>query len=106
MFVPRYTEEQAREAVKSSLCYSEALQRLGLRPVGGNHSLFRRYVDDIWQIPTDHFDPDRARHARLKRVTRIPLEEVLVEGSKYQRRALKLRLYETGLKERRYEMCG
>jgi hypothetical protein len=106
MFVPRYSEDETREAVKTSLCYSEALQKLGLRPVGGNHSRFRRYVDEIWQIPTDHFDPDRARHARLKRVTAIPLADVLVEGSKYQRGELKRRLYESGLKQRRCEMCG
>jgi hypothetical protein len=106
MFVPRYSEEEARLAVATSLCYSEALQKLGLRPAGGNHSLFRRYVDEIWQIPTDHFDPDHARHSRLKRAARVPLEEVLVVGSSYRRGSLKARLYEAGLRERRCEMCG
>jgi Zn finger protein HypA/HybF involved in hydrogenase expression len=36
----------------------------------------------------------------------IPLAEVLVEGSSYSRRNLKLRLYGAGLKHRRCEMCG
>jgi hypothetical protein len=45
MFVSRYTEQEAREAVASSLCYAEALRKLGLRPVGGNHRIFRKYVD-------------------------------------------------------------
>lgn len=106
MFVPRYTEEEARAAVASSLCYSQALQKLGLRPAGGNHSLFRRYVDEVWRIPTDHFDPDHARHAGLKRPGRAPLEDVLVEGSSYRRGSLKLRLYEAGLKARQCEICG
>lgn len=106
MFVPRYTEREAREAVASSFCYSEALQKLGLRPAGGNHSLFRRYVDEIWKIPTDHFDPVAARLSGFRRIRPVPLEEVLVEGSTYSRKALKNRLYEAGLKERRCELCG
>jgi hypothetical protein len=106
MFVPRYTEEEAREAVRSSLTYSEALRKLGLRPVGGNHRLFRDHIDQIWQIPTDHFDPVAARLAGFRRQRRVPLEEVLVEASSYKRAKLKERLYEEGFRERRCELCG
>jgi hypothetical protein len=108
MFVPRYTEEEARAAIQSSLSYAEALRKVGLRPAGGNHRLFRHYVDDIWQIPTDHFDPTRASMQGLARarIERAPLGAILVEGSRYSRKALKSRLYETGLKERRCELCG
>jgi hypothetical protein len=106
MFVPRYTEQAAREAVSSSLSYSEALRKLGLRPVGGNHRLFREYVDRIWQIPTDHFDAVAARLAGARSQRPVALEEVLVEGSNYSRKKLKQRLYETGLKEPRCELCG
>ena len=105
MFVPRYTEEAAREAIKASLSYAEALRKLGLRPAGGNHALFRKYVDEVWQIPTDHFDPGRARREGLKRRP-VPLYEVLVAGSSYSRTTLKSRLYECGLKARRCESCG
>jgi hypothetical protein len=107
-FVPAYSEKQAREAVASSLCYSEALQKLGLRPAGGNHRVFRKYVDEIWRIPTDHFDPQRVRIAKLKanRPQRpIPLELVRVSGSSYSRTKLKQRLYESGLKTRNCELC-
>jgi hypothetical protein len=104
--VPKYTEQQAREAVRSSLTYSEALRKLGLRPVGGNHRLFREYVDQIWKIPTDHFDPVAARLAGIRRQRPIPLEEVLVEACNYKRTKLKERLYEEGLRERRCELCG
>ena len=81
MFVPRYSESEAREAVASSLCYSEALQKLGLRPAGGNHRLFRKYVDEVWRIPTDHFDPNQARAAKLKRHPPVPLDQVLTSNS-------------------------
>jgi hypothetical protein len=105
MFVPRYSEDEARAAVESSFHYTEVLRKLGLRPAGGNHKTLRHWVDEVWKIPTDHFDPDR--HLRLRARTRTqPLDEVLVEHSTYNRRTLKHRLYETGLKERRCELCG
>jgi hypothetical protein len=106
--VPRYTEEETRAAIAASSSYAEALRKVGLRPAGGNHQLFRRYVDQIWQIPTDHFDPARASLEALARarIERPPLEAILVPGSRYSRKALKSRLYEAGLKPRRCELCG
>lgn len=101
--MPRYGETEAREAVAASRSYSEALRRLGLRSAGGNHKLFRRYVDEIWQIPTAHFDAGgQSTPAR----TAIPMAKVLVEQSTYSRSRLKQRLFAEGLKERRCEMCG
>jgi hypothetical protein len=101
--MPRYTEKEAREAVAVSRSYSEVLRHLGMRPAGGNHSLLRRYVDEIWKIPTEHFD---GGGCRIPVRERVPLEQVLVQDSTYSRSNLKPRLYEEGLKERRCEMCG
>jgi transposase-like protein len=104
-FVPGYTEEEARRVVAESLSYSEALRRLGMSPAGGNHALFRKWVDQIWKIPTDHFDP----HASIRQAGRRrtpPLEEVLVENSAYSRSALKRRLFESGLKKPECELCA
>jgi hypothetical protein len=106
VFVPRYSEQEARDAVASSRCYAEALRKLGLRPAGGNHRLFRRYVDQVWRIPTDHFDPESIRLAGVRRQGPPPLEHVLVEGSSYPRGTLKQRLYAEGLKQRSCEICG
>jgi hypothetical protein len=102
---PRYTEAQAREAVADSLSYAEALRRLGMRAAGGNHLTLRKYVR-IWAIPTDHFDPLFAQRRQLRRRDVTPLEEILVENSHYSRGSLKKRLYATGLKQRRCELCG
>jgi len=77
-----------------------------MRAAGGNHKTLRKYVDQIWRIPTDHFDPDAARRAARGRRKAVPLEDVLVDGSTYSRGLLKKRLYATGLKERRCERCG
>jgi len=105
VFVPKYSEDEAREAVRTSFNYTEALRKLGLRPAGGNHKLFRRWVDEVWKVPTDHFDPDRARHGAFGRDA-VALEEVLVEHSSYSRRSLKARLLASGLKPRYCELCG
>jgi transposase-like protein len=103
--MPRYTEEEARAAVEASLSYSEVLRRLGMRPAGGNHSLLRRWVDGVWKIPTDHFDPGAGANRNLHKSAK-PLAEVLVTGSSYSRGKLKQRLFEAGLKSRACEMCG
>lgn len=106
MRMPRYTEAEAHEAIADSKSYSEALRKLGLRPAGGNHRLFRRRVDEIWKIPTEHFDPHaRSRESLVARSTR-PLEEYLVEGSTITRHHLKMRLYRDGIKQPVCEICG
>lgn len=76
-----------------------------MRPAGGNHRTIRRYAEEVWRIPVDHFDAGAARRSPLRRDP-APLDEVLVEGSRYQRARLKERLYDAGLKERRCELCG
>jgi transposase-like protein len=103
--MPRYTEEEARAAVGASKSYSEVLRRLGMRPAGGNHALLRRYVDEVWRIPTDHFDPGAAATRNLHRSPK-PLAEILVPHSTYSRGKVKQRLFEAGLKDRACEMCG
>lgn len=102
---PRYSEAEARVAVAESLSFSEALRKLGMRPAGGNHQTLKKYVE-LWQIPTDHFDPLFAQRQALGRRYIKPLEEILVEHSIYSRGSLKKRLYAAGLKQRSCELCG
>jgi hypothetical protein len=61
----RYSEAEAREAIAASKSYSEALRRLGMRAAGGNHRTLRKYVERIWRIPTDHFDPHANQRIQL-----------------------------------------
>jgi hypothetical protein len=102
---PRYSEDEARAAVAASNSYADALRRLGMRPAGGNHRTLRKYVEQIWHISVDHFDPDRARNDALRRPP-IALSSVMVEGSTYSRAHLKSRLFKEGLKARACELCG
>jgi hypothetical protein len=53
---PRYSEEEAREAIAASFSWSEALRRLGMCHSGGAHLVLQKYAK-LWGIPADHFDP-------------------------------------------------
>jgi hypothetical protein len=101
VFVPRDTESQLREVVARASTLKEVLVHFGLRPAGGNFRLLRHWLS-AWDISTDHFTGTPAPRAR----DAIPLAEVLVEHSTYQRFQLKQRLYAAGLKRRECELCG
>lgn len=98
-----YSESEAREAIRASRSWSEALRRLGYCPTGGNPRLLQQRAA-AWGIPTDHFDPYAT--SRGPRKSRMPLDEILVEDSTYSRGHLKRRLYEAQLKQPRCELCG
>jgi hypothetical protein len=100
---PRYSEEEAREAIAASVSWSEALRRLGMCHSGGAHLVLQKYAK-LWGIPADHFDPYAAVRGSGKRPRR-PLEEILLEHSTFARNHLKERLYDSGLKQRICELC-
>jgi hypothetical protein len=99
-----YTEADARAAVAASRSWSEALRRLGYCQTGANPEVLKKRVAK-WRISTAHFDPYAASTEAVQRAPR-PLSEILVEGSTYNRSNLKQRLYDSGLKQRRCELCG
>jgi hypothetical protein len=76
-----------------------------MRPAGGNHALLRKYVDQVWKIPTDHFDAGASVRRRPSAIAK-PLAEILVRGSSYSRGKLKERLFREGYKLRECELCG
>lgn len=100
---PGFTEKAARQAIAQSKSWIESLRRLGYCPSGGNPATLKKYAA-IWNIKTDHFDPYAGVMARVRK-PRLPLDEILVEHSTYSRSNLKQRLYESGLKQPRCELC-
>jgi len=101
VFVPgriRFTESELREAVADSRSCAEVLRKLGLRPAGGNHLTVKKYVVR-WGISTAHFDQAAIRREALYRPP-IPLADLLVERSTYNRGHLKRRLLAEGSSSR------
>jgi hypothetical protein len=103
VFVPAYSESEARDAVAASFNYAETLRRLGLCPTGGNAALLKSWLGR-WDVDASHFDA-RQRGFDSARVA-IPLADVLVEHSSYARSNLKARLYAEGIKPPVSELCG
>jgi hypothetical protein len=101
---PSYSEEDARAAIADSRSFAEALRRLGMCETGGAGRSLKKWTV-IWRISTDHFDQYATSRQRLRRRP-IPLEDVLVPGSTYDRGTLKERLFDAGLKSRTCELCG
>jgi hypothetical protein len=99
-----YTEDEVRDAVANAPSIAAALRRLGLRAAGGNYQTLKKLIG-FYGISTDHFDPYWALNGPQMH-KRVPLEEILVEGSAYNRAKLKERLYQEGLKVRACELCG
>jgi hypothetical protein len=96
------------EIVKNSKTQTECLHKLGLRAAGGNFNTLKKYIKK-YNIDVTHFNSDEVRIEKLNLSTKnrkIQLNEILVEGSFYNRSRMKERLYECGIKERNCELCG
>ncbi len=102
--MPRWTEQQLRETVATADSFSDVLRHFDLRPAGGNHAALRTWIER-WEISIEHFTYGGERLAK-GRGAALPLQEALVEHSRYSRSRLKKRLYAHGLKAPRCELCG
>lgn len=104
----RVTDEEIAAAVRASRSYAQALRTLGAPTAGGCYAWLKRAIERLG-LDTGHMRgqgwaagfnfPDR-------RSSRIPLDEVLVEGRFSQTSRIRERLVEEGLKPRRCERCG
>jgi len=99
-----YSEQELRDAVKSSGSLRQVLQKLNIVAAGGNYETTKRRISR-YGIDTSHF------HGQLwskgkSLGSRRPIEEYLVEGKLVQSHKLKLRLIIEGLKQHKCECCG
>ena len=104
----RYSEDNIIRAVQKSTCIKEAVEFLGLRAAGGNYGVFHKYVEK-YKLDISHFDAYKTQKENIGKIRKIiPLSDILVENSTYNRTQLKERLYNIGLKERFCEIpeCG
>ena len=99
-----FSEADARAAIAGSICWADALRRLGYAVKGAHYRTLQKWANR-WSIYTAHFDPHIGRR-RAARTMQIPRDEVLVQNSTYNRFNLKRRLLAAGLLEPRCELCG
>lgn len=99
-------KQELQKLVDESISYSQVLQKLDLKPVGGNYRILQRKLKEF-QINTDHF----SGQGHLKGKThnwsnKIPLEEILKQGTDYQSYKLKNRLIKENIIENKCSECG
>lgn len=99
-----YTEEELREAVKTSTSIRQVLEKLNIVPAGGNYQTTNRRIEKL-NIDTSHF-MGQAWNKGLEIGPKRPIEEYLIENSVVQSFRLKNRLISEGLKEHKCECCG
>ncbi len=101
-----WTIEQLTYAVRESTSYRQVLQKLGLRPAGGNYAQIKKYIKEH-KLSVGHFKGKAwSKGLTGVGVFRRSLESILVEGSDYQSYKLKKRLFAAGLKKPTCELCG
>lgn len=107
--IPKWNEEQLKEAVINSKNLSDVCDYLGITR-GNNFKTINKYVSK-YSINIEHFETyveSRKRScSQAYGTTKIPLELCLVKNSPYSGgTALKKKLYDSGLKKRECELCG
>lgn len=90
--------------IKNSITKKETLEKLELRAAGGNYKTLDKYIKE-YDIDISHFQQPKDRCKKAYLSITIPLEEILVENSNYNRANLKKRLYKSGLKKPICELC-
>lgn len=101
-----WTEEQLITAVASSTSIRQILDKLNLKPAGGNYKQLHSYIKKF-NLSTFHF----TGQGHLKGKThnwsiKIPIEEVLIKGSLYKcSNTLRKRLIKEGLLEAKCSSC-
>lgn len=99
-----YSENDLREAIKSSGSIRQVLNKLGLKEAGGNYETIKRRIE-AFGIDTSHF------HGKVwnKGKTIGPknsIEFYLQENKVVQSDKLKKRLLKENIKEYKCECCG
>ena len=99
-------KEDLQEIVKQSVSYSQVLQKLELSPTGGNYRILKRLLKGL-EIDTSHFSGQGYLKGKTHNWSKkIPLEEILKEGTHYQSYKLKNRLLKEKFIENKCSECG
>jgi 5-methylcytosine-specific restriction endonuclease McrA len=99
-----YSEQELRDAVKTSTSIRQVLDKLNIVPAGGNYQTTNRRIQKL-DIDISHFSGQAWNKGRVIGPKR-PIGEYLKENSVVQSYKLKNRLIAEGLKQHKCECCG
>jgi Zn finger protein HypA/HybF involved in hydrogenase expression len=96
----KYTKEMLSPIVKKSLSYREVIRRLGYSSNSGSmFYLIKRKISEF-EIDITHFKLSRNKGVK------IPLDQILVKGSTYNRYRLKERIIKNNIVKNECAICG
>src|SRR5215210_1828325 len=104
MKLRKYTENQLREAIKTSASLAQTLSKLGVAPYGGNYHVLRRAIKHF-NLDTSHFTGqlwNKGKSIGPKQ----PLQRYLNNEVQIQSSKLKSRLLSEGLLNRMCSSCS
>lgn len=104
-----YSDDQIKDAVKSSRSIAEVLRKLGLRDLGGNYRTIKNHINRLG-LDTSHFTGQLWSKGKSKDKDSInsgafSLEDIFSNKVRVRSSSLKERLIKAGLKERQCEGC-
>lgn len=101
----KWSIEELKCAVSSSLSIRQVIEKLGLIPAGGNYVQIQSAIK-INKISTIHFTGKAWRKNKtFEFAPRIKLEEILRKNTFFQSHKLKRRLFRAGIKVEQCELC-
>lgn len=100
-------EELLRAAVQQTFSAAGALKFLGLRAAGGNYKTLRYYIALLGESTAHWRGQGHLRGQRHNWARKIPLNEILIENSRYRGSTslLKRRLIEAGMLDEKCAPC-
>ncbi len=98
-------EDEFREIIAQATSVTEILRNIEASIGGSSRETLQKRIE-LLQIDTSHLSVWKERVGEKFSERKIPLENILVEHSTYQRQHLKRRLIENGLMENRCAICG
>lgn len=101
----KYTDSEFIDAVKTSVSIAEVLKKINLKIVGGNYRTVHIKIRKF-KLDTSHFLGQRHLSGKRRDVRRIPLSDVLVQNSDYNRGTIKKRIIQEKLLEEKCLICG
>lgn len=96
----QWNKDEIEKAVSESFSYRETLRKLNIPLSGNNANTLKKKIED-YQISTAHF----TFHAKQLK-TKKPVEAYLSKNTHITSAKLKEKLYNSGLKENKCEICG
>lgn len=98
-----YTKEQFETAVKSSVSIREVLTKLGIKAIGGNYRVFRKYIK-LYSIDISHFS-GRAWNKGKQFEPKLPIENYLNNSKSIGSYRLKKKLIKLDFFESKCSKC-